>query len=154
MTNYIYSTYTIGMKDVVIYTDGCCLKNPGGKGGYGAVLIYRGHRREIKQGYRSTTSNRMELMGVIAALGLLKEPCNVTVYSDSQYVIKTMHGRFGEGANHDLWDKLREVSKGHYVQYVWLRGHNGDAHNERADRLAGMSTNGELLEDSGYVRLQ
>ncbi len=137
------------MKDVEIYTDGACSGNPG-PGGYGAVLRYEGHERELSGGKRLTTNNRMELMGAIAALSALKEPCRVTLYSDSSYVVSGIEKGWAEswkrrgwkkadGApaqNPDLWEILLELCKMHSVHFVWVRGHAESALNNRCDALA------------------
>ena len=152
-------------KKVTIYTDGSCLNNPG-RGGYGAVLLFDPHRREISGGFRLTTNNRMEMMAVIAALEALKEPCQVTLYSDSQYVVNAMTKGWAQrwqangwkrnkkemAVNPDLWERLLMVSKPHDVDFRWLRGHSGIVENERCDRLAfAAATQSGLPEDSGYL---
>ena len=111
------------MKQVEIFTDGACSGNPG-PGGWGAVLRYNGHEKEISGGEANTTNNRMELSAVINALALLKEPCKVTLYSDSQYVCNAL--KLG-------WAKKW---KAHEVEIVWVKGHAGHPENERCDRLA------------------
>ncbi|AQS51277.1 ribonuclease HI [Paenalcaligenes hominis] len=138
------------MKDVSIWTDGACKGNPG-VGGWGALLIYGKHRKEIYGGEPNTTNNRMELMAVIEALALLKQPCVVHVYTDSVYVQKGMkewiHGwkqRQWRTAskqpvkNADLWQQLDQLSQQHQLQWHWVKGHAGDAGNERADQLANL----------------
>ena len=152
-------------KKVTIYTDGSCLNNPG-RGGYGAVLLFDPHRREISGGFQLTTNNRMEMMAVIAALEALKEPCQVTLYSDSQYVVNAMTKGWAQrwqangwkrnkkemAVNPDLWERLLMVSKPHDVDFRWLRGHSGIVENERCDRLAfAAATQSGLPEDSGYL---
>lgn len=152
------------MKSVTIYTDGACSGNPG-KGGYGIVLIYGAWRKEISRGYSHTTNNRMELMGVITALKALKEPCNVTLYSDSKYVIDSVtkgwvYGWQKKGwiksdkkkaLNVDLWQELLPLLKYHSVKFVWVKGHADNAENERCDRLAVAAAAGDsLTEDEGY----
>lgn len=136
-------------KEVIIYTDGACLGNPG-PGGYGAVLLYQGQRKEISGGCRYTTNNRMELMAVIAALKALKYPCKVRIYSDSQYVVngisKGWAARWQDrgwrranqepARNADLWQELLALCQQHEVSFEWLRGHNGQVENERCDALA------------------
>jgi ribonuclease HI len=136
-------------KQITIYTDGACLGNPG-PGGYGVVLMYREHRREISGGYRLTTNNRMELMAVIVALEALTEVCDVTLFSDSQYVINGiekgwakkwasqgwMRNKTDAAVNPDLWAKLLDLCDYHRVFFRWVRGHNGDKENERCDYLA------------------
>ncbi|GGE63673.1 MAG TPA: ribonuclease HI [Paenalcaligenes hominis] len=138
------------MKDVSIWTDGACKGNPG-VGGWGALLIYGKHRKEIYGGEPNTTNNRMELTAVIEALALLKQPCVVHVYTDSVYVQKGMkewiHGwkqRQWRTAskqpvkNADLWQQLDQLSQQHQLQWHWVKGHAGDAGNERADQLANL----------------
>lgn len=152
------------MKNVTIYTDGACSGNPG-KGGYGIVLLYGTWRKEISKGYKCTTNNRMELRGVIVALKALKEPCNVTLYSDSKYVIDsvTKGWVYGwqkkgwiksdkkEALNVDLWKELLPLLKMHHVEFVWVKGHNDNVENERCDRLAVAAAAGEnLADDEGY----
>lgn len=137
------------MKKVTIYTDGACSGNPG-KGGYGAVLIYNGVRKEISEGYASTTNNRMEIMAVIKALEALKEPCGVTLYSDSRYVVDAIEKGWAEkwqknnwyrnksekALNSDLWQRLLALLKIHEVKFVWVKGHADNAENQRCDTLA------------------
>ena len=133
---------------VVIYTDGACSGNPG-PGGWGAVLISGAHEREICGGEPATTNNRMELMGAIQALESLNKPCKVELHTDSQYVMKGIsewiHGWKARGwktaakapvKNEDLWRRLDAARLRHEVDWRWVKGHNGDVMNERADRLA------------------
>ena len=140
-------------KQVTIYTDGGCSPNPG-PGGYGAVLIYGQHRREISGGYRLTTNNRMELLGPIRALESLKEPCDVTLFSDSQYVVNGIMQGWARkwranqwrrnsketAENIDLWGRLLELCEKHVVRFEWIRGHTGHPENECCDRLAATSS--------------
>ena len=142
------------MKQLVIYTDGGCWPNPGGKGGYGSVIIDGGEVvNELWAGYKHTTNNRMEIMGAIAALESLKMPSNVVIYSDSQYLVKTMNGQFRQGANKDLWIRLTQAKKRHFVIWKWVRGHNGNEWNERCDALASHGADqDDLLEDEGYEK--
>ena len=138
------------LKKVTIYTDGACLNNPG-PGGWGAVIICpEGSHREISgRGEEQTTNNRMEITAVIEALKALKEPCEVTIYSDSTLVVRGMNewieGWSTKGwktakkkpvLNKHLWEELLEAQRGHRVSYVWVKGHAGDLMNERADSLA------------------
>lgn len=137
------------MKKVTIYTDGACLGNPG-PGGYAAVLIYNAFRKELSAGLRRTTNNRMELMAAIAALELLKEPCEVTLYSDSRYLVENytsgaarrwkargwMRDRKTPALNTDLWERILELCSFHTVEMVWVQGHAGNTENEKCDRLS------------------
>ena len=134
------------MKHVDIYTDGACRGNPG-PGGWGAVLVYGKHERELSGGEAHTTNNRMELSGVIAALSALKEPCRVTLYSDSKYLTdaylqgwvyswEKANFRSGKVKNPDLWQKLLALTRIHEVTFVWVKGHAGHEYNERCDALA------------------
>ena len=137
------------MKKVDIYTDGACRGNPG-KGGWGAILVYKGVERELSGGEAETTNNRMELSAVIAALSTLKEPCEVRLTTDSQYVVNAIEKGWlsswqkngwrksdrGAVLNVDLWQKLVVLLDEHDVNFVWVRGHNGHPYNERCDKLA------------------
>ena len=137
------------MKQVEIFTDGACQGNPG-PGGWGAILRYKGTEKEISGGDPDTTNNRMELTAVIEALRLLKEPCQVTVYSDSQYVCNGITKGWANGwksrgwkksdkspaLNPELWDALLTEIDRHQVEMVWVRGHAGHPENERCDALA------------------
>ena len=137
------------MKKVNIYTDGACRGNPG-KGGWGAVLVYGTIERELSGGEPLTTNNRMELSAVIAALSALKEPCEVTLTTDSQYVVNAIEKGWlanwqknnwrksdrGEVLNVDLWKELLKLLDTHNVSFVWVKGHNGHPYNERCDKLA------------------
>jgi ribonuclease HI len=120
-----------------IYTDGSRLKNPGGPGGYAAV-IYRGDEliEELSGGDVVTTNNRMELMAVIVGLHAVRERSVITLYSDSQYVIKTLTQGWKRMKNVDLWTRLDQAARPHDVDWQWVRGHNGNAGNVRADALA------------------
>ncbi|MDE6660032.1 MAG: ribonuclease HI [Eubacterium sp.] len=137
------------MKNVDIYTDGACSGNPG-KGGWGAVLVYGNKEKEISGANADTTNNRMELTAVIEALKILKEPCNVTLTTDSKYVCDAINQEWvyswkknnwkkadkKPALNIDLWEKLLELLEIHNVTFVWVRGHNGHPYNERCDTLA------------------
>ncbi|MEF2145425.1 MAG: ribonuclease HI [Desulfovibrionaceae bacterium] len=132
-----------------IYTDGSCLGNPG-PGGWAAVLIHPKKRLELSGGFRNTTNNRMELRAVIEALGALKQPCEVELYTDSQYVRNALTKGWLEGwkkngwktaakkpvKNQDLWQELIPLTAKHKVDFRWVRGHAGDPENERCDVLA------------------
>lgn len=137
------------MKQVTIYTDGACSGNPG-PGGWGAILRYQNIERAISGGEASTTNNRMELTAVLRAFSLLKEPCEVTLCSDSKYVMdglskgwakswKRNGWRKGDkkpALNPDLWDALLTVTEPHLIHYQWIRGHAGHPENERCDAMA------------------
>lgn len=137
------------MKHVDIYTDGACRGNPG-RGGWGAILVYGGKEKEMSGGEKLTTNNRMELTAAIEALGALKEPCEVTLYSDSTYLVNSINKgwlknwqmkNFRKSAkeevpNKDLWIKIVALIEKHEITFVWVRGHNGHDYNERCDGLA------------------
>lgn len=151
---------------MAIYTDGACIGNPG-PGGYAAVLVHDGQRRELSGGFRLTTNNRMEVLAAIEGLDALKEPCAVTLYSDSRYVVDAMEKGWAErwrangwrrnkrerAVNPDLWERLLDLAAKHNVAFKWVRGHAGNRENERADRLAFGAAKGERLAiDDGYER--
>ncbi len=135
-------------KQVIIYTDGGALGNPG-PGGYGVVLRFGPHQRELTGGYRLTTNNRMELLAAIKGLAALTEPCRVTLYSDSRYVIdgitkgwarrwranNWMRNKRERALNVDLWAELLELCEKHEVTFRWVKGHAGNEGNERCDQL-------------------
>ena len=137
------------MKKVDIYTDGACRGNPG-KGGWGAVLIYGDKKKEMSGGEKETTNNRMELTAAIEALSALKEPCKVTMTSDSQYLINGITKGWAvswrkngwkksdksPALNPDLWQKLLDLLEIHDVEFIWVKGHAGHPYNERCDELA------------------
>ena len=152
------------VKDVVIYTDGGARGNPG-PGGYGAVLTAGKHRKELCGAFRHTTNNRMELMAAISALELLKEPCRVTLLSDSKYLIDAMTKKWLVGwkkkgwlksdkkpvLNRDLWKRLDRVAATHEMSWKWVKGHAGNEWNERCDELVHEAIDGgDLREDEGY----
>jgi ribonuclease HI len=134
---------------VEIFTDGACSGNPG-PGGYGAILKYDREIKEISGYERETTNNRMEMMAVIKALELLKRPCKIKVFTDSNYVVKGMtewvigwiernwlNSRKKPVLNKDLWERLFKLSQSHQIEWKWIRGHHGHPENERCDQLAG-----------------
>ena len=145
---------------ITIYTDGSALGNPG-KGGYGVVLISGPHRKELSQGFRRTTNNRMELMAVCVALEALKfDGSDVTLYSDSKYVVDAVSKGwvfgwerkcFSGKKNPDLWIRFLKAYRRHNVRFVWIKGHAETVENNRCDALAVAAANGTtLLEDVGY----
>jgi ribonuclease HI len=151
-------------KHVTLYTDGGCKNNPG-PGGYGVVLLYNSHRKELSGGFRYTTNNRMEIYAAIAGLSALKEPCRVTVFSDSQYLVHAIEKGWArkwqangwkrnskeKAINPDLWEKLLSLCDTHQVEFQWVRGHAGEAENERCDELATAAASASNLpEDAGY----
>ncbi len=151
---------------VKIYTDGSARGNPNGPGGYGTILSYvdpqgTEHIREYSQGYKKTTNNRMELMAAIAGLEALNKPCEVTLYSDSQYLVKAFNENWLDGwikkgwkrgknepvKNIDLWKRLIKAKEQHKVEFVWVRGHDGHEQNERCDMLATTAADSDALLD-------
>ncbi|MBK8373530.1 ribonuclease HI [Sphingorhabdus sp.] len=136
------------MKQVDIFTDGACKGNPG-PGGWGAIIRYGQHEKEISGGEPDTTNNRMEMTAAIHALKTLIEPCRVSLHTDSKYVLdgitKWVHGWVRNGwknaskqpvRNADLWHDLIEAAARHQIEWIWVKGHAGHVENERADRLA------------------
>ncbi|AFV98644.1 MULTISPECIES: ribonuclease HI [unclassified Sulfuricurvum] len=131
------------MKKITLFSDGSALGNPG-PGGFGAILRYGDKERIISGGEEHTTNNRMELLGVIEGLRAIKEPCDVTVISDSSYVIRGINEwlegwvkrNFAKVKNPDLWQEYIKVSRGHRINGVWVRGHNGHPENEQCDQIA------------------
>ena len=148
--------------DITIYTDGASRGNPG-PGGYGTILMSGNHRKELSQGYRVTTNNRMELMAVIAGLEALKKKgSNVTIYSDSQYVVKAVEEGWlkkwiatefkGGKKNKDLWMRFHKLAKDHNLKFKWVRGHADNPFNNRCDEMATAAADGyNLLDDTGYI---
>jgi len=136
-------------KQVEIYTDGACSGNPG-PGGYGVILSYNGREKELSGGEEMTTNNRMELTAAIVGLEALREPCTVTLYSDSKYVVDAINKGWAEkwhdnnwmrnskepALNPDLWEQLLGLTMEHEVTFVWVKGHAGHPQNERCDKLA------------------
>ena len=136
------------MKKVELYTDGACRGNPG-RGGWGAILVYAGREKELSGGEAITTNNRMELMAAIAGMEALKEPCEITLTSDSKYLVDAYNQGWvyswresgwrrgkDELKNPDLWDRLFSLTEKHDVSFIWVKGHNGHDYNERCDALA------------------
>jgi ribonuclease HI len=141
------------MKNITMYTDGACSGNPG-PGGFGVVLLFfsgeNTYRKELSGGFRQTTNNRMEMLSVITGLEALKEPCEVTVYSDSRYVVDAVSRGWAErwringwmrnkkerALNADLWERMLPLLKQHRVTFKWVKGHAGNTENERCDVLA------------------
>ncbi len=154
------------MKQVHIYTDGSSRGNPG-PGGYGTVVRYGAHLRELAQGFVKTTNNRMEILAAIAGLEILKEPCHVTVHSDSRYLVdaqskgwvgswKARGWRKADKSavkNVDLWMRLERAAASHRIEWVWVKGHDGHEMNERCDQLATEAADGKrggLIVDEGF----
>ena len=137
------------MKKVEIYTDGACSGNPG-PGGWGTILVFNGIEKELSGGEPKTTNNRMELSGAIAGLSALKEPCEVSLTSDSKYLVDAINLGWAvkwknnkwikpdrkPALNSDLWEKLLDLLEIHKTEFIWVKGHNGHPYNERCDELA------------------
>ena len=150
---------------LIIYTDGAARGNPG-PGGYGAILKWGSAEKELSQGFRLTTNNRMELMAVIAALeAIKKEHMPVTVYSDSQYIVKAVQEGWlkkwiatdfkGGKKNRALWKRFYQLSQKHSIQFVWVKGHADNPYNNRCDELATAAADGKnLLVDEAYEQGQ
>ena len=153
---------------VDIFTDGSALGNPG-PGGYGAVLLSGPHRKELSQGFRLTTNNRMEIFAAIAGLEALKKPCKVKLHSDSKYLVDAMSLGWARrwkakgwwrtkkemAVNADLWKRLLTACDKHQVEFVWMKGHAGQPENERADELSTLLLKQpDLPPDEGYNPLQ
>ena len=151
--------------EVTIYTDGAARGNPEGPGGYGAIVVFidskgERHEKELSGGYKKTTNNRMELMAAIVGLEALNRPCTVTLFSDSQYLVKAFNehwidawvrenwriGKKNEVKNIDLWKRLLAAMEQHEVHFQWVKGHNGHPENERCDKLATGAADGKNLE--------
>ncbi len=151
--------------EVIIYTDGASRGNPG-PGGYGVVLMYNGHKKELSQGFKRTTNNRMELMAVIAGLQALKrDGLAITVYSDSQYVVRAVEEGWlrnwirtnfkGGKKNRDLWMEFHALAQKHRVRFVWVKGHAENPWNNRCDELATTAADsGQLEEDTGFTAIE
>ena len=151
---------------VKLFTDGSARGNPNGPGGYGAILQYTDangtlHEKEMSAGYKQTTNNRMELLGVITGLEALKKPCEVEVISDSKYVTDAFNQNWVENwiqngwrtstkkpvKNIDLWKRLISLVNQHKVTFTWVKGHDGHPENERCDKLATTAADGSNLLD-------
>jgi ribonuclease HI len=149
--------------DLTMYTDGAARGNPG-PGGYGTILFWGGHRKELSAGYRYTTNNRMELMAVIAGLEALKrDNLKITIYSDSQYIVKAVEQGWlknwiatnfkGGKKNKDLWLHYHELARRNTIRFVWVRGHADNPHNNRCDELATAAAAGTgLLIDEQFAK--
>lgn len=155
--------------NVVIYSDGSSRGNPG-RGGYGSILMCeddqgKRYMRELSQGYKTTTNNRMELMGVIAAAEALKYPCTLEIHTDSQYVVNAFQKHWIQGwkkrgwktaskepvKNRDLWERLIKALEPHDYTFIWVKGHTGHTYNERCDELATQAADGRgLIVDEGF----
>ena len=155
------------LKKVIAYTDGACSGNPG-PGGYGVVLRYSPHERELSEGFRLTTNSRMEIWAAIAALKALKAKCTVRIYSDSKYLVdgvsqgwvhrweaNSWKQKKKEVANTDLWKQLLKLCQQHEVEFVWVKSHDGNPGNERADQLSKRAVDQEnLMIDTIYEQEQ
>jgi ribonuclease HI len=155
------------MKKIEIYTDGGCIRNPNGPGGYGVVLLYNNngkvHKKELYGGFNNTTNNRMELMAVIVGLETLKTKCLVRLYSDSQYIVNAVNKKWvykwqknnwykdkkckTKAKNSDLWKRILELTNLHEVEFIWVKGHAGNLYNERCDELANIAMKENNLPD-------
>ena len=147
---------------IIIYTDGSAKGNPG-NGGYGVVLISGSHRKELKQGFRLTTNNRMELLAVIIAIeSIKKEQSEITIYSDSKYVVDAVEKKwvfgwekknFNQKKNPDLWIRFLKVYRKQNVSFVWVKGHSDNKENERCDTLAVQAADSKILQpDQWYEK--
>ena len=155
---------TNAIKQITMYTDGACSGNPG-RGGYGTVMQFGRHQNELSGGFRWTTNNRMELLAVIKGLEILKQPCVVTVYSDSRYIVDAVNkgsakrwrangwrrNKKAKALNPDLWARLLDLLDLHQVSMIWVKGHAGNPGNEKADALAvAASGRSNLAVDEWY----
>ena len=147
---------------IIIYTDGSAKGNPG-CGGYGVVLIYGSHRKELSKGFLLTTNNRMELLAVIVALESIKKPnSKITIYSDSKYVVDSVEKKwvfswekkfFNKKKNSDLWIRFLKTYRSHVVSFIWIKGHADNKENERCDFLAVQAAESEcLISDEWYEK--
>ncbi len=150
------------MSEITVYTDGAAKGNPG-RGGYGAVMLAGKYRKELSEGFRMTTNNRMELLSVIVALEQLKKPdMKVNVYSDSKYVVDSVEKGwvfnwekkgFAQKKNIDLWKRFLKIYRQHQVKFHWVKGHAGNPLNERCDQLAVAAAEGDQLQvDEGFEK--
>ena len=151
------------MKLIELFTDGACSGNPG-SGGFGVILKYGEHIKELSEGYHLTTNNRMELLAAIKGLEALKEPCKVDLYSDSKYLTDAILKGWltswqakgwrksdkSKVLNIDLWERLLPLLDKHEVTFHWVKGHDGHAENERCDELARMGSANPAFDDDGY----
>ncbi|MGE0560332.1 MAG: ribonuclease HI [Flavobacteriales bacterium] len=148
------------MAKITIYTDGAAKGNPG-KGGYGVVMMSGSHKKELSEGFRNTTNNRMELLSVIVALeAIIKENAQVEIFSDSKYVVDAVEKGWVFGwqkkgfkgkKNIDLWQRFLKIYPKHQVKFIWVKGHAGNLYNERCDELAVQAAeSSNLLIDEGY----
>jgi len=153
-------------KKIEIYADGACKGNPG-RGGYGCILIYGPHKKELSGGFRCTTNNRMEILAAVRAFEALKEPCEADFYSDSQYLIKAINDKWLDNwvrrgwkkadkspvLNRDLWERLLKAMEPHEIRFHWVKGHAENEYNNRCDEMAGAAAEdtGNLQEDTGMA---
>lgn len=159
---------TSQLKEVIIYTDGACRGNPG-PGGFGCVLRYGEHRKEVSGGYSKTTNNRMEIIAAVKALEELKFPCRVKLYTDSKYLVNAImkgwaarwrannwkRNKNEYAKNRDLWEILLSLCKPHDIEFIWVKGHASNKENNCCDELAvAAATGSNLLEDSGFLEEQ
>ena len=158
---------TKAIKQITMYTDGACSGNPG-QGGYGTVLQFGQHRNELSGGFRWTTNNRMELLAVIKGLEILNQPCAVTIYSDSRYIVDAVNkgaakrwrangwrrNKKAKALNADLWARLLDLLDVHEVSMIWVKGHSGNSGNERADALAVAASGGSNLAVDEWYEAQ
>ena len=143
--------------DLIIFTDGGCINNPGGKGAYSVVFYHQknGNTESWSKAFESTTNNRMELMAVIAALEKIRSSDPVVLYSDSKYVVNTAKGIWKKSKNRDLWDRYDEVSKNKNILLVWIQGHSGHRYNEMCDKLCTEAMEkGPYQKDTGFEETQ